>query len=275
VTAEVRPADTATTTANVRAARVWAIADTHLSLGKPKAMDRFGAAWVNHTERLTAAWHEHVAADDVVLVAGDISWAQSAQRVQADLTWLAELPGHKVLLRGNHDHWWRNIEQVRKLVGPLGMSALEGDSVAVGSVVVCGAMGYIAPEDPYWETDTRKDRFQRELDRLESALRHAQRYKAPDQPLIAMMHYPPFSSEGKPTAFAELLSRYRPDCCIYGHLHRQYEWQVARNGLYDGVSYHLVAADYLNMVPLQLLSQLSQAAVNPLTRVQKDGAPWG
>ena len=70
-----------------------------------------------------------------------------------------------------------------------------------------------------------------------------------DQPMILMMHYPPFTSEGKPTAFTQLISLYQPTICVYGHLHRGTEWEAACNGLYDGVEYVLVAADYLHMAP--------------------------
>src|SRR5262249_8271661 len=143
-----------------------------------------------------------------------------------DLNWLSVLPGRKILLRGNHDHWWKDVSAVRKIIEPMGFYALEGDSINLDGVVICGGMGYIAPEDPYFEGDKRKDRFARELARLHKALEHAAAQRTDGQPLILITHYPPFTSEGKRTAFVDLISEYSPTICLYGHLHREREWAV-------------------------------------------------
>jgi uncharacterized protein len=229
--------------------RFWAIADTHLSFGKPKDMSRFGDRWHEHPENLADAWRKQVKPEDVILIAGDVSWAQSTNKIWPDLEWLCALPGRKVLLRGNHDHWWKDIFIVRKIVEPMGFYALEGDSVALDGVLICGAMGHLAPEDPYYKANEKKDRYTRELKRLESALEHAAAQRTAGQPLLLMMHYPPFTSEGQPTAYVELINWYKPTVCVYGHLHRQAEWEVARSGLHAGIHYELVASDYLGMTP--------------------------
>ncbi len=230
--------------------RIWAIADTHLSFGKPKDMARFGEKWIGHPDKLALAWRSLIAPDDVVLIGGDISWAQSVNKIYPDLDWLAELPGRKVLLRGNHDHWWKDVYHVRKIVEPRGFYALEGDSLSIDGVVVCGAMGHIAPEDPYFVEDPKKDRYRRELKRLENALEDATTRCSDGQPIILMMHYPPFTSDGKPTAFVELINHYRPTVCLYGHLHYRKEWDLACLGSHNGVYYQLIAADFLGMSPL-------------------------
>ena len=237
---------------------IWAIADTHLSFGKPKNLARFGERWVDHPTRLAEAWHARVQAEDVVLIPGDVSWADKPVRVMVDLEWLAALPGKKVLLRGNHDHWWRNIDEVRKVIEPFGFYALEGDSITLGGAVICGAMGYMSPNDPYFETDTRQDRFPRELARLEAALIDGVARRIGKQPLIVLLHYPPFTSDGQPTAFTELLRRYQPTLCLYGHLHREHEWTVAINGNFQGIDYRLIAADYLNMIPIRVVNDQGQ-----------------
>lgn len=238
-----------TPTDKTRHTHFWAIADTHLSFGKPKDMARFGEKWVNHTELLANAWRSRIAPEDVVLLPGDISWAQSPPRVLPDLHWLNLLPGRKVILRGNHDHWWKDIDLARRMAEPFGISALEGDSVALGGAIICGAMGHIAPEDPYFVKDARKDRYNRELGRLERALQHAIAQRVDGQPVVLMMHYPPFTSNGSPTAFVEVITRYQPTLCLYGHLHRPTEWEVAHNEVYEGVRYMLVAADFIDMTP--------------------------
>jgi uncharacterized protein len=233
--------------------RFWALADTHLSFAKPKPMARFGGTWVDHEITLQGHWHERVAPDDVVLLPGDISWAQTPTKVWPDLMWLRALPGRKVLLRGNHDHWWKRVEDVRKIVEPMNFYALDGDSLTLDGVVIAGAMGHLAPHDPYYKVDAKKDRYSRELDRLERALQHASLARLSEAgaslPVILLMHYPPFTSDGQPTAYAEIIERYCPTLCLYGHLHHQSEWDIAVQGERNGVHYRLVAADYIEMKP--------------------------
>ncbi len=229
--------------------RFWAIGDTHLSFAKPKNMSQFSERWNDHTDRIAREWKQQIAPEDVVLVAGDVSWAQSVNKVLPDLAWLKGLPGRKVLLRGNHDHWWKDIERVRKIVEPMGFYALEGDCLEIDGVLVCGAMGHVAPQDPFYRADERKDRYNRELKRLEAALKRGNEQRQEGQPLLLVMHYPPFTSEGKPTAYVDLITHYKPTVCVYGHLHRDAEWEVACKGEYQGVFYMLAAADYLQMIP--------------------------
>lgn len=234
-------------------AQFWAIADTHLSFGKAKDMARFGERWVDHTQRIAESWRMNVSAEDVVLLPGDVSWAVKLSKVSADLAWLSALPGRKVLVRGNHDHWWRDLDETRKALEPFGFYGLQGDCQTFDGVLVCGAMGYMSPNDPYFEKDTRKDRYERELKRLETALQSGAEQRTSDQPWIVMLHYPPFTSDGQPTAFVEAITRAKPTLCLYGHLHRATEWQVAANGIYEGVDYRLVAADFIDMTPQRIL----------------------
>lgn len=237
---------------------IWAIADTHLSFAKPKNLARFGERWADHPERLAEAWRARIQPDDVVLIPGDVSWANKPSKVLVDLDWLAALPGRKVLLRGNHDHWWRRVEEVRAIVEPRGFLALEGDAITLDGAVICGAMGYIAPNDPYYAKDTRQDRFPRELARLEAALIDGAARRAAGQPFIVLLHYPPFTSDGQPTVFTDLLSRYQPATCLYGHLHRASEWALVNNGDDGGVDYCLIASDYLNMTPMRITDEHRQ-----------------
>lgn len=229
--------------------RFWAIADTHLSFGKARDMTRFGEKWRDHTERLAVAWQAVVAPHDVVMLLGDISWASSVKGVMPDLEWLSQLNGTKILLRGNHDHWWGSLEKARRIAEPLGFHLLEGDALSLHGVIICGAMGHWAPNDPFFEPNPRKDRFGRELARLEAALQHAQALRQADEPILLIMHYPPFTSDGQPTAYTALIARYQPTMCLYGHLHHDREWLLAKQGLYEGVRYDLVAADFLQMTP--------------------------
>lgn len=237
------------------APRFWAIADTHLSFAKPKNMARFGEKWVDHEQRLAENWRNVIREQDIVLLPGDVSWAQATNRVLPDLQWLRALPGRKILLRGNHDHWWKDISRVRVMVEPLGFLAIEGDSLMIEGVIIAGAMGHMAPHDPYYIAHPTKDRYNRELSRLEKALQHAQAARVANEPVLLMTHYPPFTSDGQRTAYVDIISRYQPTMALYGHLHHEREWLIACQGHFEGVDYRLVAADYLNMMPTQIWPQ--------------------
>lgn len=219
-----------------------------MSLSRPRDFSVYSPLWANHTERIADAWRERVQAQDIVLLLGDVSWASSVKRVLPDLHWVAGLPGRKVMIRGNHDRWWTKIDTVRTLLHPFGIQALQGDSITLEDVVICGAQGHIAPHDPYYEPDPPQNRYERELATLEAALAHAASQRRPDQALIVLMHYPPFTSDGQPTAYSELIEQHTPALCLYAHLHHEYEWRAAVQGTCRGVEYRLLSADFVDMM---------------------------
>lgn len=211
-------------------------------------MTRISEKWTDHAERIAVSWQSQVQSNDIVLLLGDVSWATTEQRVRPDLEWLAQLPGRKVMVRGNHDRWWVDIFKVRKRILPdRGFYALQGDSVVLDGVVLCGAQGHITPNDPYYRPDPPYNRYERELKTLQAALASAAKVRQNGQPLIVMMHYPPFTSDAQPTLYSQMIEAQAPAICLYGHLHRPEEWAVAMNGELRGVRYRLLSADFLGM----------------------------
>src|SRR3712207_7329169 len=53
--------------------------------------------------------------DDTVLIAGDISWSMKIDQGMMDLDWIHNLPGKKILIKGNHDYWWNSITKLNQL----------------------------------------------------------------------------------------------------------------------------------------------------------------
>ena len=84
---------------------VYAIADLHLSFGTDKPMDIF-PGWTNYTDRISENWKKLVTDEDTVVIAGDISWAMDLKETENDFRYIQELPGKKIILKGNHDYWW-------------------------------------------------------------------------------------------------------------------------------------------------------------------------
>src|SRR5690348_9673330 len=86
--------------AGLKHMRIWAISDLHLSFAAPKPMDIFGDRWRDHAERIARQWRRLVEDGDIVLLAGDDSWALRYAGALTDLEWIAALPGQKVLTKG-------------------------------------------------------------------------------------------------------------------------------------------------------------------------------
>ncbi|NJO04320.1 MAG: metallophosphoesterase [Chloroflexaceae bacterium] len=228
---------------------IWAISDLHLSSVQPKPMDVFGPHWKNHPQRLATAWRARVAADDWVLIAGDISWAMKVADALPDLAWIDALPGRKVLIRGNHDYWYpRRVGPLRAQLPP-SMTALGGDAADIGAAVVCGTRGWLTPEMPGYEPETDAKIYHRELLLLDTALQRAHQLARGQRPIIVMIHYPPFIN-GQPTEFARRMGAAGAAACIYGHLHRREDWATATQGTVEGVFYQLTACDYLDFMPV-------------------------
>ena len=92
---------------------LYAIGDLHLSLGTNKPMDVFGPKWANYVERIRENFSK-LNDDDVIVIAGDISWGMSLEQSLPDFQFIDALPGRKILLKGNHDYWWGTASKMKK-----------------------------------------------------------------------------------------------------------------------------------------------------------------
>ena len=218
---------------------VYAIGDLHLPGGDDKPMDVFGAQWEGHFEKIRADWRARVGEDDAVLIPGDISWAMQARDAMEDLKAIGELPGKKVLLRGNHDYWWPGITKLREMLPP-GMYAVQNDALRLEDTVICGTRGWTLPGDDAAPEDEKI--YRRELQRMEMSLQRA-RALGGDR-LIVMCHYPPLGEGGAETPLSRLLNQYAPDDVVYGHLHGA-SLRGAVTGEIGGIRYHCVSCDGL------------------------------
>ena len=231
---------------------IFAIGDLHLPGGDTKPMDVFGSHWENHFERIRSDWCGKVACEDIVLIPGDISWAMQLEHALEDLRRIGQLPGRKLILRGNHDFWWSSLTQLRCSL-PEGMHAVQNDAFDAGEAVFCGTRGWMLPQSTSADAASRAPSasqdekiYRREVMRLEMSLQAAKRM-AGDRPIFAMMHYPPLLPEYARcgTDFTRLLTQYGVSRCVYGHLHGP-SVQRGYNGLYGGVQYDLVSCDALH-----------------------------
>jgi hypothetical protein len=242
--------------------RLFAIGDTHLPSTRNKDMHRFG--WNEHPLPLQRAWDAKVTPEDVIIVAGDISWATRPHEVMDDLKWLDARPGRKVLLRGNHDYWWGDsTAKLRKLFEPFRTieGFLQNSAVQIGPYVIAGTRLWTTPEAPEMPggemgaEEVRTDYVERETRRLSLSIQDAlEKEKASATPLtrVVAVHFPPLYANGTPTAFSELVESFQPKVCVYGHLHAE-GIPAGFVGERKNVRYVLASCDAAGFSPVQLL----------------------
>ena len=226
--------------------KIFAVADTHLSLADPKPMDIFGSRWENHCYKLAENWRERVTPEDWVLICGDISWAMHLEDARPDLEFLGKLTGQKIIVRGNHDYWWKSISKVRAEL-PAGMYALQNDFISLGDIAVCGTRGWTMPNGQMTPEDEKV--YRREILRAKMSFEKASR--AGFTKMIFMMHYPPFNNGRLDTEFGELFKEYSPAACVYGHLHG-HDHRHAFEGTINGTRFHFVSVDFTGFSPLEI-----------------------
>ena len=76
---------------------LYAIADTHLSLGGTNKSMTVFSGWDDYVERLEEHWRNLVTEDDTVVIAGDISWGMNLKQAKDDFAFLHSLPGRKLI----------------------------------------------------------------------------------------------------------------------------------------------------------------------------------
>lgn len=209
-------------------------------------MGIFGGVWKGYQDKIFYNWNKIVGRDDLVLIPGDISWAMKVQDAEIDLRKIDELNGKKILLKGNHDYWWESLNKLNKL-GLNSIRFLQNNSFQVKDVNICGTRGWKSKDSKDYNPSKDESVFKRELLRLEMSLDNRDKLLE----TLAMLHYPPFNSDGIPNEFANILSSNGVKKCIYGHLHGE-GLKDRVEGVFDGVEYICVSADKLDFKPLSI-----------------------
>ena len=227
--------------------KVYAIGDLHLPGGDDKPMEVFGAHWEGHWQKIKQDWLEKVSEEDIVLIPGDISWAMQLEHAAEDLRAVGDLPGRKIILRGNHDYWWGSITRVREALSE-GMFALQNDAVEIDGVVFCGSRGWTIPAGEDGETARI---YARELLRMRMSLERAAKM-AEGKKLVFMTHFPPLGEGGVETPVSGMMEEFSVSDVVYGHLHG-ISIKTAFTGEHNGVNYHFVSCDGLGFKLHQVL----------------------
>ena len=229
--------------------KIFAISDLHLSINNQKPMNIFGPVWEGYLDKIISNWSNNVTEDDIVLLAGDLSWAMKLDDAKLDFNYLKSLPGKKIIIKGNHDYWWSTITKVRNIL-PNNFYALQNDAIKIDNIIFCGTRGWTQEEDKNFTKEDKKI-FDREVLRLEMSLKEAKKLQTNEERIVCLMHYPPFDKNFNGTKFTKLLEEYGVNCTIYGHLHGVLKNKKLKYVL-NGITYYLTSCDQINNELVQI-----------------------
>ena len=235
---------------------IFALADLHLCLSCPdKSMEICWSSWENYVTRIKENWEETVTSDDTVLIPGDISWATYIDKAEADFRFISDLPGRKLLCRGNHDYWWTTIKKMEDFFEEKGfdLEFVRTNVIEAEDCLISGTRGWMIESRDSIEGSDNKKIYERErlrirmcIDKLNEAdPEHAKKH-------ILMIHYPPITARKEFTEFAEMISEGMVDVCVYGHLHGK-SHSKAFEGDFGGTEFICVSSDYVGFKPVKIV----------------------
>ena len=226
---------------------IYVIADLHLSFAQNKPMDIFGENWLNHEEKIKKNWLEIVKPEDTVVLPGDFSWATYIEDAKLDFKFLNELPGKKILLKGNHDYWWTTLKSMRKFLEENNFENIDflyNNSYLVEDKILVGSRGWVLQD-----SEEAKKMINRENERLKLSIKDAIKNYGEEKEIIAFMHYPPLSSKNllnnEHLEFYKTMKENNIKRCYYGHLHGNSHYDAVEGDV-GGIEFYLVSGDYLN-----------------------------
>lgn len=229
--------------------KVYAISDLHLSTTCDKPMDIFGGKWEGYTEKIIQNWQGKVTDDDLVLIAGDISWAMKLNEAVSDLDWIDRLSGKKIIIKGNHEYWWKSISAVRDIL-PKSIMAIQNDAIKFDRFIVCGTRGWNVPEENKEFSAEDEKIYKREVERLKLTLKAAKVLQTNNEKIICMMHFPPFDGSGNETEFTKVFEEFGVDIVIFGHIHGYTNCKLKQ--IKNGIIYYFTSCDHIDNNPVEI-----------------------
>ena len=229
---------------------LYALGDLHLSFGADKPMDMFGKVWRNHENKIEKNCNKLITDEDTLVLVGDHSWGRKLEDCEADLQFIEELPGKKVLIRGNHDTFW-DAKKTRKLneLYDGRLFFLQNNYYPYGDYALVGTKGYCYEGKGTIEhADMLVEREAKRLKESFEAAR-ADGYEK----FIMFLHYPPTSLWEKRSRFTLIAEAYEVDQVIYAHCHGKERFHDSLLGNVNGIKYSLVSGDYLDFKPQLIL----------------------
>ena len=245
---------------------LYAIGDLHLHFRSVlKAPGQLhGRVWKNHDEKFRKNCAKMLTPADTLVLVGDHNWGKNLEECEPDLQYIRDLPGRKILTRGNHDMFWdaKKTAQLNERFAPE-LNFLQDSYETYRDYALVGTKGFTF-EGPFyidrrgrimgWDEEAQahaKKLVTRELVRLQKSFDAA---KADGyRKFIMFLHYPPTSVLEKSSGFTEMAREYGAEQVIYAHCHGESRFHDSIMGEYQGIRYSLVSGDYLRWQPMKVL----------------------
>lgn len=231
---------------------IYAIGDLHLSADNSKPMDIFGESWKNHTEKIKKNWQEKITNNDLVILPGDFAWEMNLKDMYLDFKYINDLPGIKVLTKGNHDYWWTTLKKMNDFITDnkfKNIYFINNNAIEYENYCIVGTRGW-----DFKENSELEKMQNRELMRLRNSIEYAISNFGGKE-IICALHYPPITKkmieDNEKSPYLEMLKEYHIRVCIYGHLHGKSHIEAVEGNI-DGIELKLVSSDYLKFNPLLL-----------------------
>jgi predicted phosphohydrolase len=226
--------------------KVFIIGDLHLSLNTDKPMDVFNG-WSNYVEKLKYNWQNNISSDDIVVLAGDISWGMSLKESLKDFQFIDSLPGQKYIIKGNHDYWWDTRSKIERFWNENNLTTLHllhNSSIETEKFYLCGTRGWLFENSQPHDIKISA----REAGRLELSLNSC---KGSDKEKVVVLHYPPVFCDEIMAEMIDVMKKHNVKRCFYGHLHSD-SIKRAFNGTYLGIDFRLISSDALGFCPIEI-----------------------
>jgi len=240
---------------------IYAISDLHISLfNNTSPMEKYGEVWSNHLKKVQRNWEDTVTPEDIVLIGGDISLGSKIEDAKIDLSWLASLPGKKILTKGNHDFWWGSLNKLKSTFSD-DFYFIQNNVILIDDIAIGGSRLWSYPfvawnihsgneESLAWKypKDDQKIR-NKELSRLRFSL---SQIPSDAEIKIALVHYPPIDENGTENILTEIMSEFHIDLCVFGHLHNIQKPKFGSDCVIGNTRYVLSSCDWLECKLIKL-----------------------
>lgn len=234
---------------------IFVTSDLHLSFSSDKPMHVFGEHWRDHYIKIEKNWREKVNDNDTVVIVGDISWAMKLDDAKVDIDWISELPGKKIISKGNHDYWWGSLSKMGAYFPDI--SFLQNNSYIVENIGIIGTRGWTPPSNPE-NTELDNKIYARELQRLKLSITDLQ--KKPEfnslNEIYCFIHYPPFDDYSHTSPLADIIYEFNENSevkitkVLFGHVHSSHE--KVRQGRKNNIDFMLITCDYCDFSVIRL-----------------------
>ena len=245
---------------------LYAIGDLHLHFqSELKAPGQLrGRVWKNHEQKFRDYCAKLLSPEDTLVLVGDHSWGKNLVQAEADLQYICDLPGRKILTRGNHDMFW-DAKKTKALNEQFAgkLEFLQGNYYSYRDYALVGTKGFTF-EGPFWidrrgrivdwdeeAEEHAKKIVLRELTRLRASFEAARNDGY--QKFIMFLHYPPTSILERESGFTKMAEEYGAEQVIYAHSHGESRFHDSIEGMYNGILYTLVSGDFRKWHPYKVM----------------------